>query len=400
MISAFDKLNLPYGVTFILDRLSENGKEGYIVGGSVRDILRGKEPSDYDITTDASPDELKAIFSDMKTVEIGISHGTLGVMVAGDLYEVTTFRIDGGYTDARHPDSVEFTRNLSEDLSRRDFTVNAMAYNGRVGLVDLFSGLEDIKERKIRAVGDPVLRFSEDALRILRALRFSSVLDFEIDKKTSAAIFEKAHLLSNVSRERILEEWKKLIGGTRAYEVISEYKEVFKSIFSGLNEISLPDRNVFLDSAPIVRELSIFALSSPTPPESYVKAFTELRSDSKRIKFGKTVLCAFREKIFSRSDIKRLLSKMEIEEVEALLSLRELVSNRKEPYLAELSEILLLGEPYSLKHLKISGADITALGFSGEVIGKTLNYLLSLVIDGKCDNEREALILKAKELFM
>lgn len=400
MISAFDKLNLPYGVTFILDRLSENGKEGYIVGGSVRDILRGKEPSDYDITTDASPDELKAIFSDMKTVEIGISHGTLGVMVAGDLYEVTTFRIDGGYTDARHPDSVEFTRNLSEDLSRRDFTVNAMAYNGRVGLVDLFSGLEDIKERKIRAVGDPVLRFSEDALRILRALRFSSVLDFEIDKKTSAAIFEKAHLLSNVSRERVLEEWKKLIGGKRAYDVIDEYKEVFKSIFSGLNEISLPDRNVFLDSAPIVRELSVFALSSPTPPESYVKALTALRSDSKRIKFGKSVLWALREKIFSRADIKKLLSRMEIEEVEALLSLRELVNNRKEPYSAELSEILLFGEPYSLKHLKVSGADITALGFSGEVIGKTLNYLLSLVIDGKCDNEREALILKAKELFM
>ena len=173
-----EKMHLPKNVQYIISRLNECGFRADVVGGCVRDFLLGKAPVDYDVTTNAEPEEMKRVFRKEKTIETGIKHGTLTVLISGEPYEITTYRIDGEYSDNRRPDSVSFSRELTEDLARRDFTVNAICYNEKDGYTDKFSGIDDIKKRIIRAVGDPRKRFSEDALRIMRAVRFSSVLGF------------------------------------------------------------------------------------------------------------------------------------------------------------------------------------------------------------------------------
>ena len=207
------RFNLPSHVEYILATLEAAGYHAHIVGGSVRDLLLGKNPDDFDITTSALPEETKAVFSDKRTVDTGIKHGTVSLILDGKPYEITTYRLDGEYKDSRHPEAVYFTKNIVEDLSRRDFTVNAMAYNPTTGLVDPFGGRDDLKLGIIRAVGDPYVRFNEDALRILRGIRFSSVLGFKIEDKTSKAIREKRQLLSKVSAERIYVELKKMLSG-------------------------------------------------------------------------------------------------------------------------------------------------------------------------------------------
>ena len=180
-------MQLPEGARFILRTLSENGHEGYCVGGCVRDALLGLQPKDYDICTDASPEEMQRIFAGQRVIETGLKHGTLTVLYDGEPYEVTTYRVDGDYADHRHPDTVTFVRELSADLARRDFTVNAMAYNPERGLVDLFEGRKDLESRVIRCVGEAYRRFDEDALRILRALRFAAVYGFSIEEETANA---------------------------------------------------------------------------------------------------------------------------------------------------------------------------------------------------------------------
>ena len=202
------KIQVPEKVEFILNKLMENGYEAYAVGGCVRDSILHRVPGDWDITTSASPYEVKEIFR--RTIDTGIQHGTVTVMLEKEGFEVTTYRLDGEYEDCRHPKKVEFTKSLEEDLKRRDFTINAMAYNDTEGMVDLFEGLEDIKRKRIRCVGSAMDRFEEDALRILRAVRFSAQLDFEIEDLTREAICNKAKNLANISAERIREELNKL----------------------------------------------------------------------------------------------------------------------------------------------------------------------------------------------
>ena len=202
-------IQLPEKVRRIIQTLETHGFEGYAVGGCVRDSLLGRFPSDWDITTSASPEQVKEIFS--HTVDTGIAHGTVTVLLGGEGFEVTTYRIDGAYLDARHPSRVDFTDNLREDLRRRDFTINAMAYNDSKGLVDLFDGMGDIERRVIRCVGDPSERFTEDALRILRAVRFAAQLDFTVDDETARCASELAPALKKISAERIRVELEKLI---------------------------------------------------------------------------------------------------------------------------------------------------------------------------------------------
>ena len=202
-------MRVPADAEQIIEKLNEHGFEAYVVGGCVRDSLLGKEPEDWDITTSAKPEEVKAIFS--RTIDTGIQHGTVTVMLNRQGYEVTTYRVDGEYEDGRHPKSVDFTTSLLEDLKRRDFTINAMAYNGREGLVDAFGGMEDLENRVIRCVGSAVNRFTEDALRILRAVRFSAQLDFRIEDETYEAISLIAPNLEKVSKERIATVLTKLL---------------------------------------------------------------------------------------------------------------------------------------------------------------------------------------------
>ncbi|MCQ2462747.1 MAG: hypothetical protein MJ177_05000, partial [Clostridia bacterium] len=208
--------------------LGEAGYEAYAVGGCVRDTLMGKAPDDWDMTTNASPDEMKKAFTDFRVIETGLKHGTLTVLIDGTSVEITAYRTEGEYSDNRHPDYVHFTKSLHEDLSRRDFTVNAMAFDPVTGeIADMFGGKADLKNKIIRCVGSPDKRFGEDALRILRALRFSSVLGFEIEKETAQSIIKNRGLINNLSAERIYAELKKLITGKNVYNVMMKFAPVF-----------------------------------------------------------------------------------------------------------------------------------------------------------------------------
>ena len=197
------------GANFIIEELEKNGYEGFVVGGCVRDTIMGRKPNDWDIATNAKPDEVMRIFR--KTIPTGIDHGTVTVMINKVAYELTTYRIDGEYVDMRHPEKVEFSKNIVDDLSRRDFTINAMAYNKRIGLVDEFGGMDDIENKLIRCVGNPNKRFNEDALRMIRAVRFSAKLGFKIEEKTFQSILENASNIKKISIERINKELEETI---------------------------------------------------------------------------------------------------------------------------------------------------------------------------------------------
>ncbi len=225
---------IPDYAASVLQRLHEAGYEAYVVGGCVRDAMMGLTPHDFDVTTAATPEETEKVFCGFRVVETGIKHGTVTVLSDGNPVEITTFRVDGEYLDGRHPESVSFSKNLGDDLSRRDFTINGMAYSPESGLVDLFGGMEDIKRGVIRCIGDAKKRFSEDALRILRALRFASVLGFEIENDTAAAIRELYPTLGLISNERIFAELKRMLCGKNAENVLKSFPEVITSIIPEL----------------------------------------------------------------------------------------------------------------------------------------------------------------------
>ena len=210
---------IPQFVRTALDRLNECGYEGYIVGGCVRDSLLGKKPHDYDVCTNCIPDKMLEVFADFRTIETGLKHGTLTVLIEGEPVEITCYRSDGEYIGHRKPAQVTFESSLEEDLKRRDFTANAMAYSPKEGLIDLYGGQGDLEKGIIKCVGEPEKRFDEDALRILRGLRFSSCLGFEIEEKTSKAILEQRELLKSISAERIASELKKLLCGKGARKI-------------------------------------------------------------------------------------------------------------------------------------------------------------------------------------
>ena len=233
------RIDLPRDVNYIIETLYSNGYEAYAVGGCVRDTLLGRTPKDWDITTSAKPEEVKALFN--HTIDTGILHGTVTVMLNHEGYEVTTYRIDGEYEDARHPKEVTFTANLVEDLKRRDFTINAMAYNHKVGLVDEFDGVKDLENKIIRCVGNPMDRFSEDALRMLRAVRFAAQLGFSIEDKTQEAVKALAPTIKKVSAERIQVELVKL--------VTSEHPDEMRTVYElGLTKIFMPEFDTMMET--------------------------------------------------------------------------------------------------------------------------------------------------------
>lgn len=234
------KILLPEKVNRIICTLQENGYEAYAVGGCVRDSILGRIPDDWDITTSATPQETKALFS--RTFDTGIEHGTITVLLDKDAFEVTTYRVDGKYEDSRHPSEVTFTRSLKEDLLRRDFTINAMAYNDSEGLVDIFGGMEDLENKTIRCVGDASARFGEDALRILRAVRFAAQLGFQIEEETQKGIVELAPTLANISAERIQVELIKMLVSPNPGMLQTAYE-------LGITKVILPEFDIMMDTA-------------------------------------------------------------------------------------------------------------------------------------------------------
>ncbi|MBE6645461.1 MAG: CCA tRNA nucleotidyltransferase [Ruminococcaceae bacterium] len=387
------KMNLPKEAEYIISRLNSFGYRADVVGGCVRDSMLGKHPSDYDITTNASPKEMKAVFSDLKTVETGIKHGTLTVIINSKTYEVTTYRVDGEYRDNRHPVSVVFTDRLSEDLSRRDFTVNAMCYSHEHGYTDLYGGREDLENKLIRAVGDPVKRFNEDALRILRALRFASTLGFSIEPETSKAIFETAGLLKNISAERIYVEWRKLIGGVGAYEIVERYSPVIAEAIPELSGLNLSCRAGFDFSDASVRELMLFAMTHGESPEEYFfRAMTALKCDNKHKNYGYSVLKNYKEKTDGRVALNLLLVKVGAEVAHGVVDLKIALGVSQENEKKTLSNLLENGGCYRICDLKINGTDLLELGFRGKAVGDMLEKMLYLIAAGEAENDRTKLL--------
>ncbi len=393
-------MKLTKDVSFIIKRLNECGHRADVVGGPVRDFIRGVTPSDFDITTDATPDEIKTVFSDFRTIDTGIKHGTVVLHMGGENYEITTYRIDGEYLDARHPESVSFTEKIEEDLARRDFTMNAIAYNPRDGITDPFGGEADIEKKIIRAVGDPYLRFSEDALRILRGIRFSASLGFKIEDKTAAALREKAYLLGGISKERIYNEWKKLLSGDFAYDVISEFSDVIAVFLPEIKNLRLPEKNDFPDEF-LTRETEIFHLSAKDPVGDFDRAMRRLKTDTKTRELGVKILeNAGKYPLRNIKDAGVMLMNLDKETAFATAELDISLGVTEKEGRAFLLEYVENGMPYKLSHLALSGSDVTALGIRGEAVGTSLSQLLTLVVLGQLNNEKTELteFIKAQNM--
>ena len=393
-----DKMPLDKGAALIIDRFRSAGYEANVVGGAVRNHILGIPLSDIDIAASALPTETVSLFSDHRVIETGIKHGTVTILADGSSYEVTTYRTDGDYLDNRHPESVSFTRSLSEDLARRDFTVNAMAYNPYDGITDLFGGVEDINARLIRAVGDPETRFREDALRILRALRFASVLGCDIEGNTATAISKTASLLDNVSRERVYVEWVKLVGGDGAYDILSAYPDVITVAIPQLRDITLPDKERFLTQPAVVRTLALFFASCTDPVSSFDAAMTKLHTDTKTRKNGIAALEIVENYNLSlQNGVHNAIYRHGIDATRLAIGLAYTVGKLDcAEYTAAISA-LETAPITTLSDLAVGGGDMIALGIKGKEIGLMLDRLALAVINGVCENERTVLTNYAKE---
>ena len=400
-------IDLPKNVENIIGSLEEHGFEGFAVGGCVRDSLLKKTPTDWDITTDALPEDMKKIFK--KTFDTGIAHGTVTVLMDGVGYELTTYRIDGNYSDGRHPDSVSFSKNLSEDLCRRDFTINAMAYSHNKGIVDLFDGRKDLQNGIIRAVGDAKKRFDEDALRMLRAVRFAAQLGFKIDDDTFAAIKEKAKLLSNVSKERIFVELNKSLCGDFAQNIKMVYTSgLYRYIGKEFAKLDESIYDFYPRKFPNKKHMywAVF-LENIENTEAVKKILFELKSDNATrnntyllVKELKNPLPSSDEDI--RWSLHRIGPDLFYDYIEILktdkknkdiLDKIDTIENRY-------SQILKENHAYEISMLDITGKDLMDIGISkGPKIGEVLEFLLKKVIENPLNNEKSSLLRLAKEFI-
>lgn len=367
---------IPDGVSDILSRLRAGGYEAYIVGGCVRDMLLGLEPHDYDVCTSALPEQMKECLSDaFRIYETGAAHGTLTVAGGGVSVECTTFRLDGEYSDSRHPDKVSYTDRLSEDLSRRDFTVNAMAMDEGGEVTDLFGGRHDLETGTIRAVGEPKKRFEEDALRILRALRFSSRYGFEIEEKTDAALRAGAPGLRLISRERIASELIGIVMGRDARRISEEYLDVLS--------FALPSPS---------------ALEDGLAPDEVVRLASLMRADASQVSSLKlsnklssaiVTLIENRERQLPR-DMTSALELLHDLGYELSVKLCEMRGD------ARALELIIQGQksgvPYMLHSLAVNGGHLKELGFSGARIGVLLNAALAAVMRGDVPNRKAEIL--------
>lgn len=439
------KIDIPGYARTALDMLHACGFKAYIVGGCVRDAVLGKAPDDYDICTDCTPDMMKQVFAGFPAIETGIKHGTLTVLIDRKPIEITTFRSDGKYTDHRKPDSVRFEKELSQDLKRRDFTVNALCYNEREGIVDLFGGISDIENKVIKCVGKPQERFDEDALRIMRAMRFSSVLDFEIEKNTAQAIHEQKELLRAISAERIAAELKKLLCGRDPARILTEYRDVmavvipqlepcfdfaqnnphhcydvYTHICRSVNNIE-PDwvlrltmllHDIGKPAVMTVDENGIFHFKTHQQKSADMaqEITAALKFDNKSRKRIHSLVLEHDNRIPARKkSVRRLLSKYDAQFFADYLKVRradtlaqsEYLRNQKLAELDELERLAreILDEQLCLhiSDLDINGNDLKALGLDNTEIGKGLKLLLEAVIEERIPNRKAELTDYIKE---
>lgn len=436
-------IEVPAPVYFIMKELEKCGHKAYMVGGCVRDSVLGRKPHDYDICTSATPDEIIQAFPYEEIIPTGLQHGTVTILINKEPFEVTTYRIDGDYSDNRRPDNVTFTKNLVEDLQRRDFTINAMAYNPKTGLIDPFNGLEDIKEETIRCVGSAKDRFNEDALRILRAIRFASQLGFVIEPDTDWEIHQQHKRLENISVERINSEFCKIVSSDSFCVQLLLYKDVFSLFIPELKSlIDFQQNNPYhaydvfghivhaikqCDSDDLVVRLAVF-FHDFGKPHSYQDGEDGIRhfkghgkvsaeiTDSimKRLRFDNETrnnvveLVYYHDAIFEvgKKYVKRWLNKIGVEQFRRLLEVRKAdIKGQKPDYEKSriekvaniesiLEEILQEQECFSLKDLAVNGNDVkrTMNLKEGKDVGYWLNEILKRVMDGELKNNRDDLI--------
>lgn len=400
------RINMPYEAEWIIKKIREHGYEAFAVGGCVRDTLLGRVPGDWDITTSAKPEEVKAIFG--KTVDTGLQHGTVTIIKNHAGYEVTTYRIDGEYHDGRHPDSVEFTSDLLEDLKRRDFTINAMAYSHETGIVDEFDGMKDLEEKTVRCVGLARDRFTEDALRILRAVRFAAQLGFEIESGTYKAIFEIAPNLEKVSKERIQVELTKLLLSDYPGKIvmvdetgISPYVTGgFPAVFERERALTGKDpAESFQSLALLPKEKSVrwAGFLRHMDPDTVKKILKGLKLDNETIGNGKTMVEAAQTPLPpDKTEIRRFLSRMTAYQFEGALNLKDLDGVEHISEIRALwKEIAEDGDCVSLKMLAVDGNDLIAAGVKpGKDVGEALKALLDMVLEDPSLNRKECLLKK------
>ncbi|HBJ2621926.1 TPA: CCA tRNA nucleotidyltransferase [Clostridium botulinum] len=424
-------INIPNDVRFILETLKNNGHEAYIVGGCVRDSILNNIPKDWDITTKARPEEVVKLFN--KVILTGVKHGTVTVLINSEGYEVTTYRMDGKYEDSRHPKQVNFVSNLKEDLARRDFTINAMAYNKEDGLIDYFEGVSDLKKKVIKTVGNSEKRFSEDALRMLRAIRFSSQLDFSISNETLNSIKNLRYNIKNISKERIREEFNKiLLSSTKGIDILIEtgliehiFPEIIKFCDFKVDNMYYND-NLYAHTVRAIEEIesalhlkltmlfyNLIKINNEDIEYTIlqVKEFLkEFKYDNNTVNKVTTLILYMNNDLNTKLEIKQILNLINLDLFEDLLKAKEAEIVSQNPLYKEerlshllsirenLKEILLNKECFNLKDLSINGKDLINLGLEkGKNIGEMLNELLELVMNNPDLNDKEILIDIVKE---
>lgn len=435
------------GAKFVLERLRASGRAGYLVGGCVRDLLLNRQPKDFDLTTSARPEELEEIFSDKKLILLGKAFGTVGILVGGDLIETTTFRADGTYKDGRRPEEVRFSDSLEEDLKRRDFTINAMAMDLDGNLYDPYGGQADLANKLIRAVGDPLVRFEEDKLRILRAVRFASTYDFTIEEKTLEAIKAKAKDINQVSKERIRDELNKILlldqpsKGIYLLDKTRLLREIIPELMPTVGFVQLSpyhDKDLFdhiletVDRTPKKLHIRLAALlhdigkvATMSVDENGVGHFyghdklgadmareilKNLRYDKKTIESVSLLIDRHMKASpqMGKKGLKRMIRLVGEDLIFDLMDLMiaDLLATKKDrdpSFLLgrkrEIQEILDSKTLIDKKSLAISGRDLLDLGYKeGKFLGQTLDYLTDQVIDEKIANDREALLDLARQI--
>ena len=427
----------------VLQKLADSGFQAFLVGGCVRDMILGRDIHDHDITTDALPEQVMNVFSGFTTVPTGLKHGTVTVLVNGEPFEITTFRIDGEYSDSRRPESVSFTRNLTDDLARRDFTINAIAMDIDGNISDPFHGCDDIKNKIIRCVGEPSMRFNEDALRILRAVRFSSVLGFEIEKNTSNALMNLRKNLDNISRERIRDELDKLICGKNLVPVMLGYREIIAQIIPEMRPcFDFDQKSHFhmydvyehivrtIDSAPqdsvLFRRTMLFHDIGKPPKftvdengEGHFKGHAKisadmcrdimknLRYDNNSIEQTCLLVAHHSDKIHNDIQIKKLVSEIGEDNFFMLMQIKRFDNYGKCPFVLKefeeferhenaLREFIKNNDCMHISQLEINGNDLVNMGFRGKAVGDMLKNILNMIIEGNLENKRDILLEYAK----
>lgn len=418
---------IPKEVKFLIDMIYQNGYEAFMVGGCVRDSILNLIPSDYDITTNAKPKEIMNIFKDYKIIDTGINHGTVSIILNNNIYEITTYRIEGEYENNRRPKFVEFTSNIEEDLRRRDFTVNAIAYNERLGIVDKFNGLEDLQKRIIKTVGNADERFKEDALRMIRAIRFSSKLNFTIDENTLNSIYKNSYIIKNISIERINDEITKTLISDNPQNIILLYKtNIFKNLgmYCNLNEYhyktleknismlkncdnNLLDRLIMLDY--LVSNEILKCINKDEKYKYYcenikkLNIINNLRYPNKVISYCNDII-EYMIKDIEKIDniiLKKYLNNIGYEKLNKVFKLKliynEFLNNKNKieflkQCINKLNEIESSKECYKIIDLDIDGKIIKDLGYKGKEIGEKLSFLLDEVIKNPSLNKKDILI--------